>query len=87
MHIGKIHFYNDSGQTLQIKCHCSKTSFSTSQRVLEGSVTSVTHTSFDFSKDKFAAVTTFAGYRKKRTCLLTFDLQNNPALASHTVTC
>lgn len=87
MHIGKIHFYNDSGQTLQIKCHCSKTSFSTSQRVLEGSVTSVTHTSFDFSKEKFAAVTTSAGYRKKRTCLLTFDLQNNPALASHTVTC
>lgn len=37
MHIGKIHFYNDSRQTLQIKCHCSKTSFSISQRVLEGS--------------------------------------------------
>lgn len=87
MHIGKIHFYNDSRQTLQIKCHCSKTSFSISQRVLEGSVISVTHTSFDFSRDEFAAVTTSAGYRKKRTCLLTFDLQNNPALASHTVTC
>lgn len=37
MYIGKIHFYNDSRQTLQIKCHCSKTSFSISQRVLEGS--------------------------------------------------
>lgn len=76
MHIGKIHFYNDSRQTLQIKCHCSKTSFSISQRVLEGSVISVIHASFDFSGDEFAAVTTSAGYRKKRTCLLTFDLQN-----------
>lgn len=86
MHIGKIHFYNNSRQTLQIKCHCSKTSFSISQRVLEGSVISVTHTSFDFSRDEFAAVTTSAGYRKK-DLLLTFDLQNHPALASHTVTC
>jgi len=35
----------------------------------------VTLTSFNFSRDEFAAVPNSAGYRKKRTCLLTFDLQ------------
>lgn len=88
MHIGKIHFYNDSRQTLQIKCYCSKTSFSISQRVLEGSelLLSLIH----FSRDQFAAVPNSAGYGKKRTCLLTFDLHTHKknksqALASHSI--
>lgn len=33
---GKIHLYKNSRQTLQVQCLSSKTSFSISQRVVEG---------------------------------------------------